>query len=671
MRHSLLYFAELLIIFILPFTASAQGQKIYIEEFTHDPLSTTAQNMQKYDGSGNLYSIIKVRSNNGTVVSREFKFSFGNMASSDAGQHEDEIWLYVQKNARKISITRSGFIPLRNVDLGMTVGEGQTYILTLSYVEPQDIVKKQWLSFSITPTDANAVIKVKRDGDKEYEIWGQTKDGTDARNLECGRYQYQIVADTYDISEGVVTLNNPNKTHTEYIELRPNYGYLQIDDTYGATGAQIYVDNKFIGTLPYKEDKKWASGEYAISITNGELYKTYNDKFKITRSRTTILKPQLEYNAAEIRLTVDADAQIFLDHQLLGTREWRGPLKAGKYEVECRADKHVPTFKTITVVANKAQDIHLEAPKPITGELSITSSPLNAEIKIDGKVVGTTPMTIRDLIIGEHTIELSLKNHKSEKRDFEILEGKTCEMNITLSDITNMTINTQPIGASIYLNGVSKGTTPYSEVLPSGDYDVRLVHNKYVEYNERVHFDSSNPNLTFSMQRQYMMPTSFYIQPTFQVGSYMSFGASVGGYLSNFNIEASYLLGTSEETLYWNYINNANGAEPVKESFSANHFDARIGYGFIFGTRFRTTPQIGLGISMLSGDQDSEGHAISGTVGIRLEYALASCIGLSLTPEYGMIFKKSDVFSAISEASSTVKNWGGGANLKMGVFLFF
>lgn len=671
MKHFLLHFAGLLMLLILPLNVYAQGQRIYIDKFEHDPLSTTAQSMRKFDGSGNLYSIIKVRTNNGTVVSREFKFSFGNMASSDAGQHEDEIWLYVQKNARKISITRTGFVPLRDQDLGMTVDEGQTYILTLSYVEPQDIVRKQWLAFSITPADANALIKVKRDGARDYDVWGQALNGKDARNLECGRYQYQIVAENYDLSEGVITLNTPDVTHTEKVELRPNFGYLQIDDAYGISGAQIYVNNKYLGSIPYKSDTKWTSGEYSISITNGDLYKTYNDKFTIEKGQTTILKPRLESNAAETQLRVNADAQIFLDGQLKGSREWRGPLKEGRYEVECRMEKHKSTFKTITVIADNAQDILLETPTPITGSLAITSTPLNAEIKIDGKVAGTTPMTIRNLIIGNHTLELSLKNHKSETRDFEIFEGKTFELDIPLSDMANMTINTQPTGASLYLNGISKGITPYSEVLPSGDYDVRLVHKKYVEYNERVHFDSSNPNLTLSMQRQYMSPTCFYIQPTFQVGTFMSFGGTLGAYISNFNIEASYLIGMAKESLYWNYVGDSSTTEPVEESFSANHFDAKIGYGFVFGTHFRVTPQIGVGITMLSGDQESSGNAISGSVGARLEYALAAHVGVSLTPEYGMALQKSDVFTAVSDASSTVKNWGGSANVKIGVYLFF
>ena len=127
----------------------------------------------------------------------------------------------------------------------------------------------------------------------------------------------------------------------------------------------------------------------------------------------------------------------------------------------------------------------------------------------------------------------------------------------------------------------------------------------------------------------------------------------------------------TKESLYWNYVGDTSTKEPVEESFSANRVDARIGYGFVFGTHFRVTPQVGVGITMLSGDRDSSGNAISGNIGARLEYALASFVGISVTPEYGMAFKKSNVFSTVSDASSTVKNWGGSANLKLGVYLFF
>lgn len=623
----------------------------------------------KEDKSGNRYALVKVT----PASASKFKFSFGLMSCVIDGVHDDELWIYVQKSARKISISREGFVPIKNSDLGMTLESGKTYLLELSYVEPMESVQKQWLKFSVSPTDVPTIVKVKPESStSDYEIWGQTKEGAISRNVECGQYLYQIVAEDYELYEGKVMLNHPDETFTEQIALEPNFGYLQIDDAYGISGAQIFVNDKAIGTIPYQSDRKWKAGEYRLAITNGDLYKTYNATFTIKKGKTTTLSPRLESNIAETQLRVAEDAEIYIDKKMMGKGTWRGPLQEGRYEVEARKDRHKSTYKTITIKANEPQDIILDAPTPITGKLMVSSTPLDAEILVDGNAVGVTPMTISELIIGEHTITLNRKNHKSETRTVKIEEGKATELHVELSDMAEMTITTAPDGAAIRLNGENKGTTPFREVLTSGDYDLKLMHSKYRTYEKRVQLDSSNPTLHIKMERQYQLPTCVYVQPSFQVGSMMAFGAEVGAYIKNVNIEASYLMGTSKETLFWNYVGTSSeGKRPVEEEFSTAAFSAKVGYGFCFGTRLRITPQVGIGTVSVSGSQESKGHVINATFGSRVDYAIAPCIGINLTPEFGFGVSESPVFTEISNISSTVNGWGNGFNLKLGLYLFF
>lgn len=235
-----------------------QGQKIYIEKFSYDPMDQAAILNPKEDRSGNLYALVKVS----PASAEKFKFSFGLTTCEVNGVHGDELWIYVQKSARKISISREGFTPIKDQDLGMTLESGRTYQLVLSYMEPEISVQKQWLKFSLLPADVPAIVKVKpASSNKDFEMWGQTKEGTISRNLECGRYQYQIIHDDYELSEGVVMLNQPDETFTEQVTLNPNFGFLQIDDKYGIAGAQIFVDDKLVGTIPYKSERKWKYGE--------------------------------------------------------------------------------------------------------------------------------------------------------------------------------------------------------------------------------------------------------------------------------------------------------------------------------------------------------------------------------------------------------------------------
>ena len=72
----------------------------------------------------------------------------------------------------------------------------------------------------------------------------------------------------------------------------------------------------------------------------------------------------------------------------------------------------------------------------------------------------------------------------------------------------------------------------------------------------------------------------------------------------------------------------------------------------------------------VSGD-DVGSSAVCATVGARVEIAFGKSFGISLTPEGQFAVSKKEVFKALEEASSKIKGWGTGANLRVGVFVKF
>ena len=162
--------------------------------------------------------------------------------------------------------------------------------------------------------------------------------------------------------------------------------------------------------------------------------------------------------------------------------------------------------------------------------------------------------------------------------------------------------------------------------------------------------------------------TQFYVQPQLSVGQVMSGGLSVGGFVSNVNLELGFQAGLDKsEQLYWNA---ATLQQSLPEEFHAFFTTFRLGYGIRAGKAFRFTPQLGVNYVGLKG-QESQGSAISGVVGLRAEYQFLKHLGLSLTPAYGFALKQSDVFQAAADLSSKVKGWGSGFGLGIGLFVCF
>ena len=113
---------------------SSFGQlKFRVTDFAADPFDLTARNDQykKVDGSGSLYAIIKVSGDD----LKEYNFNFGNM-NHEVTEHDGLLWIYVQKNTKRVTIRRNGYAPLLNYDLQTTVEEGKTYRMKLSAQGP-------------------------------------------------------------------------------------------------------------------------------------------------------------------------------------------------------------------------------------------------------------------------------------------------------------------------------------------------------------------------------------------------------------------------------------------------------------------------------------------------------------------------------------------------------
>ena len=146
-------------------------------------------------------------------------------------------------------------------------------------------------------------------------------------------------------------------------------------------------------------------------------------------------KVTLRPNYGTLTLKAVDNADIYIDGEKVGAGRWNGILSPGSYNVECQLKAHKNSIKTIKVNEGDNQTVQLDAPTPITGGLSLTSSPLGATVAIDGKECGATPEDFAGLLIGTHKITVSKSGYKSVSVDIEIKEGETTEQRVTLEKV--------------------------------------------------------------------------------------------------------------------------------------------------------------------------------------------------------------------------------------------
>ena len=178
-------------------------------------------------------------------------------------------------------------------------------------------------------------------------------------------------------------------------------------------------------------------------------------------------KVTLRPNYGTLTLKAAAGAGIYIDGEKVGTGQWSGILSPGNYNVECQFPAHKNTVKTITVNEGDNLTVQLDAPTPITGTLSLKSSPLGATVTIDGKELGTTPEDFAGLLIGAHKVTVSKSGYKTVAVDVEIKEGEVVEHSVTLEKVVAETTKQTNITTTA-TGGTINGHAYVDLGLPSG-----------------------------------------------------------------------------------------------------------------------------------------------------------------------------------------------------------
>ncbi len=130
------------------------------------------------------------------------------------------------------------------------------------------------------------------------------------------------------------------------------------------------------------------------------------------------------------------------------------------------------------------------------GSLTIVSTPAGAVVSLNGQIKGRTPLTISELASGEYEITITKDLYHSYTERFIVTDGSDNTRDITLLPaFGQLIIETNPVGATIYLDGQIKGQTPKSfNELPSGNYALRIEKNLYQPVETTILIEDGKTN---------------------------------------------------------------------------------------------------------------------------------------------------------------------------------
>jgi formylglycine-generating enzyme required for sulfatase activity len=317
----------------------------------------------EHDQNGEVAALIKV-----VTTQTGFTFDGGSLGIVKTVQKPAEIWVYVPRGLKKITISHPQLGVLRDYYLPVSIASAKTYEMVLIAGEVQTIVKQartsQYVVFQLTPPNAF----VELDG----EVLA-TNEGTATKLMKFGTYNYRVQAPNYLPEAGNVTINDPKNKHVVNVALKPNFSSvtLNVDGN-----AEIWVNGERKGTGSWTGNL--GAGTYVFEAKKENHRDSYMSRDIIVTSEPqtiTLQAPTPIQGEADINSS-PAMADIYIDGKKVGqTPQMVSDLLVGQHQVRISKQGYNDFNSTLTVREGETSMLTAKLEKPKAEQNVTVSNP--------------------------------------------------------------------------------------------------------------------------------------------------------------------------------------------------------------------------------------------------------------------------------------------------------
>lgn len=141
----------------------------------------------------------------------------------------------------------------------------------------------------------------------------------------------------------------------------------------------------------------------------------------------------------------------------------------------------------------------------VRGSIIVASEPAGAEVSMDGKVKGVTPMTIERVDAGEHTVRVALEGYQPVQEQVKLTGREAVPFRVslqkrgTLEEFVavapgTLTIEAPERGMAVRLDGDLYGYTPIEgSRLPPGTYELEVTSKGWEPFATTIEIRSGEP----------------------------------------------------------------------------------------------------------------------------------------------------------------------------------
>lgn len=269
-------------------------------------------------------------------------------------------------------------------------------------------------------------------------------------------WQNELITETFFITAGQTVVVRGNFVRKTVLDIRTN-----------PSGAQIFLDGAYIGVTPIQVEVQ--PGQHTVLATKAG-YQPAQQSFTVSPGETRTITLNLNPEQATLNIfTVPSGASIYVNNQYRGTAPPSGlsiALAPGTYTITAKLSNYQDASSIVTVDAGEVRRVDLTLiPIIRKGTLNIFTNPVGASIYVDGNYVGVSTSSGLSVQVdpGVHTVIAQLANYQESSVSVNVAPGGTRRVDITLVPVVRkgiIRVFTNPVGASVYVNGAYYGTAP-------------------------------------------------------------------------------------------------------------------------------------------------------------------------------------------------------------------
>jgi len=317
-------------------------------------------------------------------------------------------------------------------------------ILIFALTTPKGNVNNfAFLTITSNPTSAEVYI------DNLNNFVGYT--GLNNYKIKSGKVKIIIKKDGFEDLEDEINLN-PGETKSLAYNLIPKskYGYVNISTE--PSDATIYLNDTQLNSLSPIENYKLQVGKYSYriekdgyepSIGNFEIKgegETVNLKISLSKKTQTPAQP-IKKEGTLIIKSNPSGATVYINNDKKGLTPLKISLSPGSYNLKIEKEDYLTYTDSIVLKENATieKDYSLH-PIPKTSYLTVYSDPTDAQVFLNDKPIGNTPITNYKIEKGEYSLRVKKEGYKEYLTKFTVEYGQT----ITFSDLDIILIPEKP-----------------------------------------------------------------------------------------------------------------------------------------------------------------------------------------------------------------------------------